>query len=187
MTESVFKYRGYTPIPFLIVAIIWANPKYDLMIFGAILIGAGELLRLAAISYTGLSTRAQEIAVDQLVTNGPFAYLRNPMYFGNILIYTGASILSGAWLPYLLYLMMIVFSLQYHICVRYEESALSNAFGEDYLRYAELVPRFFPRLSAYPDKGNIKPDIMGALRSEKSSLLSIAGFVVIILTIYYMR
>ena len=178
--EFIFKFRGITPIPFLIVAIILAEPREDLVVFGGILMIAGELLRLAGVSYAGASTRARELVTEKLITNGPYAYVRNPMYFGNVLMYAGASILAGAWLPYLLYLVIIFFSIQYGICVRYEEAYLEKIFSEEYIRYNNLVPRFFPRISPYPDRGHDKPDLIAAFFSEKTTFLGILGFLILI-------
>jgi len=105
--KLLFKNRGYVPIPFFLIAVIYANPRQDLMIFGAIVMLAGELLRATAVSYVGISSRSTELETTELVSNGPYAYLRNPIYFGNLLLYMGASIFSGALLPYLLYLTII--------------------------------------------------------------------------------
>jgi protein-S-isoprenylcysteine O-methyltransferase Ste14 len=182
ITEKfLFTYRKYIPVPFIITAVVLANPRQDLVVFGALLMIAGEILRLAAASFIGPVMHSEDIITNELVTNGPYAYLRNPIYFGNILLYAGASILSGAWLPYLLYLIIIFFSIHFALCIRYEESHLSRAFGQSYEDYQRNVPRFFPRLSAFPNRGNKKADVKTAFQGEVSVFLTSMIFLILVM------
>lgn len=177
--ELLFKYRSFTPVPFFVVAIIWAQPQKGLVIFGAILAAVGELIRLWGVSYSGGATRTRKIGATQLVTNGPYAHLRNPLYFGDILIYIGAIIAAGAWLPYLMWIVIFFFSFQYMAIIRMEEKKLLELFGEEYERYTSAVPRYFPRISPYPYRSKIKPSLKNALRSEKSTFLNIIIFLAV--------
>jgi len=157
------------------------------MIFGTILILAGELLRFIAVSYLGITSRSPEIQTDEFVSNGPYAYLRNPIYFGNLLLYMGASLFSGALLPYLFYLTIIFFLVFYALVVRYEESNLEIVFGNKFEKYIINVPRFFPRLSPYPDRGDSKADFGEAVNAEKSTLLTLLGFFALIVISWYIK
>lgn len=185
--ELLYKYRGYTPVPFFIAGIILANPREDLMIFGAILMAFGELLRIISVGYLGVSSRARELVSEKLVTNGPYAFLRNPMYTGNMFLYMGASIFAGGWLPYMLYLAILFFSIQYSLTVKYEESGLENTHTEKYLNYKESVPRFYPRLSPYPEKSKEKLDLSTAIISEKTTFLAIIGFILMVQLIFHLK
>jgi protein-S-isoprenylcysteine O-methyltransferase Ste14 len=179
--EYFFKNRKYAPVPFFIIAVIYANPRQDLMVFGMLLILCGELIRLSAASYLGISSRLSEIKTEELVTNGPYAYVRNPIYLGNIFLYMGASIFSGALLPYLLYLTIIFFSIYYTIIIRYEESFLIDKFEKRFEPYIINVPRFFPRLSAFQERGNKRADIAVGFEAERATLVTIIAFVVLVL------
>jgi protein-S-isoprenylcysteine O-methyltransferase Ste14 len=183
----VFKLRGYAPVPFFIAAVILANPQKDLVIFGGILMFFGEILRLAGASYIGHGTRIQEITADEFITNGPFAYLRHPMYLGNMFIYVGASIVGGGWLPYMLYLVILLISVLYAFQISYEESQLTKLFGEDYIMYKEVVPRIFPRLTSYPEKSKKKPNVVEAVKNEKVIFLAIFGYLLLILLSSYIK
>jgi protein-S-isoprenylcysteine O-methyltransferase Ste14 len=187
MGEFFYKYRGYTPVPFLIAGVILANPRADLMIFGAILMAFGELLRIVSVGYLGVSSRAREIVAEKLVTNGPYAFIRNPMYTGNMFLYMGASIFAGGWLPYLLYLVILFFSIQYSLSVNYEELNLEDLHGEVYQDYKESVPRFYPRLSSYPQKTNYKMDLTTALISERTTFFSIIGFILLVQFVSFLK
>ena len=175
MKEFFFKYRGYTPIPFFILAIVYANPQKDLFIFGILLVIFGELIRIWGVAYAGCATRTREVKeAPLLVTNGPYAFMRNPLYFGNMFIYSGFIIATGALLPSLLYITILFFSIQYSLIVSLEEKGLEELFGEQYLQYKRAVPRFYLRLSPYPGRTQIKADYFKALKSEKTTFLSMA-------------
>lgn len=178
--ELLHIYRGYTPIPFFIAGIVLANPRDDLMIFGALLMIVGEIIRIISVGYIGVSSRTRTIVTDKLVTNGPYAFIRNPIYTGNMFIYMGASIFAGGWLPFMLYLVILFFSIQYSLSVNYEESCLEDTYGEKYLDYKTTVPRFYPRLSPYSQKSNERLKLAAALKSEKATFLAILGFIVLV-------
>jgi len=183
----LYKYRSYTPVPFFLAGVILSNPREDLMIFGAILMAFGELLRIISVSYLGVASRARVIEKVKLITNGPYAHIRNPIYTGNMFLYIGASIYCGSWLPYLLYLVIFYFSIQYALSVKYEESMLEDLYGEPYLDYKEAVPRFYPRLSPYPNKSNQKIDLTTAFVSEKTTFLAIIGFIIVVQLVSYLN
>ncbi len=179
--ELFFKIRGFTPIPFLLVAIILADPKLSLIIIGLISIFFGEFMRIWGVSYAGGATRTREAGAPFLVTNGPFAYVRNPLYIGNIFIYTGVIILSGAWLPYLAVIVFFVFLIQYLFIIDHEESKLIEIFKDEYQAYKDSVPKFIPGFKSYKTKTDVKPLIIKAFKSEKSTFLAMGSFLVIII------
>jgi protein-S-isoprenylcysteine O-methyltransferase Ste14 len=185
--ELLFTYRVYTPVPFFIAAVILANPRSDLMTFGAILIIFGELIRIISIGYLGASSQGRNIVTDKLVTNGPYAYIRNPMYTGNMFIFMGASIFAGGWLPFMLYLVILYFSIEYSLNVKFEESCLEDVYKGKYTEYKENVPRFYPRLSSFPQKSRNKPEFMTALRYEKATFIAIIGFIILVQFVSYFK
>ena len=187
MKEFFFKYRGLTPIPFFALAIVYAQPTKDLFVFGLILIGFGELIRIWGVSYAGSATRTREVeAAPLLVTNGPFAYMRNPLYFGNMFIYSGFIIATGALLPYLLYIVILFFSIQYGLIISLEEKNLTKLFGEEYERYKLAVPRFYLRISPYPERTQIKPNLKKALVSEKTTFLAMSALLILFALRWYL-
>lgn len=106
-------------------------------------VALGELIRLWAGGF-------QERKGKVLVTNGPYAFLRNPLYLGNFLIGIGIVLITRN--TFLLLAFVIGFLWIYSKVVRREEEELLKKFGELYHRYLNAVPRFFPRLSAYPHR-----------------------------------
>ena len=133
---------------------------------GAALILAGEAVRLAGVSAAGTVTRRRSRDVQRLVTYGIFAFVRNPLYVGNFLIWTGFVIGSGVlwFLP----IAVVLFAIEYSLIVRYEEGVLESIFGPEFLAYKSVTPRWIP---SPPKSTRAKGphDLAEALRSEVST------------------
>ena len=82
----------------------------------------------------------------QLTTSGPYAYTRNPLYLGSLLLAAGFAISARSlWVVAIMFLTLILI---YVPVVAAEERFLRNAFPE-YNDYARHVPRLFPRFAPY--------------------------------------
>lgn len=90
------------------------------------------------------SAGAQLFAGHRLVTGGPFAYVRHPVYIGGMLAYTGALLMYRTWAV----LLITLNALSLVQRSRREEEVLAAQFGEQWYRYAERVPAWIPRLAA---------------------------------------
>ena len=113
LSEIFFKYRSYTPIPFIIIMLLYQNSNIWSLITGFIIACMGEYLRLWGVSWAGSETRTTgNVGGTFLIISGPFAHLRNPLYLGNIMMYTGIGIMSFALFPWLQIVGLIFFSLQ---------------------------------------------------------------------------
>jgi protein-S-isoprenylcysteine O-methyltransferase Ste14 len=186
----MFKYRSYTPIPFLVIMFLYANPNIWSLILGLVITLIGEAIRIWGVSWAGSETRTTgSVGGSFLVVSGPFAYVRNPLYVGNILIYTGLGIMSFALFPYLQLLGIIFFYFQYKLIVQEEESYLEKAYSEDYKNYRHNVPRFFPKLKAYKVEGLKQPEyiLKKGLRSEKRSLEALGFVGLTIFLLWFLR
>lgn len=176
---KIFKYRSYSPIPFLVLMLFYQNPNIWSIIIGLVIAILGELIRIWAVSWAGSETRTTgHLAGTFLVISGPFAYVRNPLYIGNILIYSGLGVMSFALFPYLQVLGLIFFILQYNIIIKEEENFLKKTYGKDYEDYCSEVRRFLPRTKPYKSNKLAQPDFSWSegLKSEKRSLQAF-GFV----------
>jgi protein-S-isoprenylcysteine O-methyltransferase Ste14 len=103
--------------------------------------------RAWAAGCAGRHTREARIEAPRLVTGGPFAHVRNPIYLASILLGFGMVGLVGD--PWLLALHLGVCVLLYAGIVPAEEQFLREKFGRDYLRYCAHVPRLWPRMRAW--------------------------------------
>lgn len=91
---------------------------------------------------------------SKLAVGGPYAHTRNPLYLGTFIMAVGATISVGAM--GLALVMAVVFFFNYHYVIEHEEKKLPDYFGESYLQYCALVPRFFPRWNAPPKEELLK-------------------------------
>lgn len=169
--------RSYTPIPFIIVMLVYAQPTVATLITGFIIALLGESLRFWGVSIAGSETRTTgNVGATHLVTEGPFGYVRNPLYVGNILMYVGIGIMSNALMPWLPIITFFFFVVQYQLIVSREEEHLRSAFADEYPKYFEHVPRFFPRFSRYVGEHTFhrKADFKRGLNSETRTLQAFA-------------
>jgi protein-S-isoprenylcysteine O-methyltransferase Ste14 len=113
---------------------------YDdiLEILGVSLILFGQLLRVSARGHK--AERSQ--SGHQLIQDGPYSIVRNPMYLGIILIGVGTVFfILELWA---VILFALLFVLQYRDLFIKEEKILEGAFGEKYIAYKKIVPRILP-------------------------------------------
>lgn len=188
--KLVFKYRSYTPLPFLLVMVRFAEPTLLSLLFGLLIVAVGEAIRFWGVSIAGSETRTTgTVGGTYLITNGPFAYVRNPLYVGNMLLYLGVGVMSMALYPWLVILAVVWFYFQYTLIVSKEEEYLSERFGEDYEHYKRHVRRFLPRGTAYiapnPPPKTVTPS--EGLASERRTLQAIGLVTVLIVAIYFVR
>lgn len=190
ISSLAFKYRSYTPIPFLILMLIFQQSTPLTLIVGFVVALVGELIRFWGVSWAGSETRTTGgVGGTFLIISGPFAYVRNPLYVGNILLYLGLGIMSFALFPYLQIVAIIFFLVQYYFIVREEEKYLREKFKDDYIDYCKNVPAFFPRLSPYKNPKIVQPPFnkKAGLKSERRSLQAFLGISLLLFILWLIR
>jgi steroid 5-alpha reductase family enzyme len=83
---------------------------------------------------------------EVLATSGPYAYTRNPLYFGSLVLAAGFVIASRNW--WVALIAIAIFFLVYFPVIRSEEQFLQSRFPE-FPEYARHVPRLLPRIHPY--------------------------------------
>ncbi len=136
--------RSRVPLGFLFAAayLWWARPSWGSLAAGAAVVAAGIIVRALA---SGHIRKNAELAVT-----GPYAYTRNPLYLGSILIALGFILAARNWWIGLGAAAMFAFI--YLPVIRNEEAYLRSAFPA-YTAYSSSVPRLLPRLTPYRAKG----------------------------------
>ena len=183
----IFKYRSYTPVPFLLVMIWFARPTVLSLVIGFAVVFVGELIRFWGVSIVGAETRTTgRVGGTFLITNGPFSYVRNPLYAGNMLLYAGVGVMSMALFPWMLLVAIAWFYVQYYLIVTREEEYLAAAFGAEFDEYRRNVRRFVPRLTPYrsPRPAAKTVDPSEGLASERRTLQAIGLVIALIVAKY---
>ena len=172
----VFKNRGaLLSIPAVMLA-AFGKPSAFSVTLGLPIAIAGELLRCWAVGYSGVTTREDHVVAPELVTGGPYAYVRNPLYVGNFITAAGFALAFTGGNSAGKKLGLIAASLGtmaavYSIIVPYEEQYLRAEFGEPYERYCETVPQIVPALEpAGEQRGEWKPEVIA--KAETNTFLT---------------
>jgi len=173
LRDILFRIRGFTPIPFLVASLIWAKPHCTLIAIGGMIAILGEMLRIYALRHAGGATRTRDVGAPGLVSSGPYAHTRNPLYLANMMLYCGFAVASGALSPYLPAAAFLFFAWQYGMIISLEEGTLKKLFGEEYAAYCKAVPRLWPSFSNQGKKIPAPYTLLEALREERSTILGL--------------
>ena len=180
-----FRQRSWLPVPLALVLVFvrWRESESPWVIgTGAALVIAGLAVRLWGVRHIGTISRTRATRQGPLVTSGPYAFVRNPLYVGNGLLWTGFVFLAR--LLWMLPVAWLVFAVQYGSIAAWEEARLRGHYGADYDAYARVVPRWLPVLrtrwkSSTPGGNHPWADV---LFSERGTLVA-AGVMFVLLIV----
>jgi protein-S-isoprenylcysteine O-methyltransferase Ste14 len=166
LREFVFARRGeLLAVPAAALALL-GKPSAFSIAAGLPFAFAGEALRCWAVGYSGVTTRADQVTAPALVTAGPYAYLRNPLYAGNFITAAGFAYAFTGDLPRPLRRLLIGASLAalvavYAVIVPHEEAYLRERFGPAFEHYSRNVPAVVPRREPYAGaQGTFDPAVI---------------------------
>ena len=178
-----FKNRSFTPIPVALSIIYFAQSDNNYILFGAITLLLGEGIRMWSVSYAGGETRTTKVGAPSLCTAGPYGFVRNPIYVGNMLMYLGIVIIAGSPNPTLMIITtMTFFLIQYSLIISLEEEKLSELFGEEYNVYRKNVRSIIPRIYRWKTNDNRSPlSFMKLIKTEKRTLQNVMFILTLII------
>jgi len=123
---------------FAVVFVLLARPTRTSILLGGLVMIPGLVLRGLASGHVQKD--------KQLTTSGPYAYTRNPLYLGSLLMAAGFAIAARSW--WIVAMMLLMFAVIYIPVIAAEERYLRQTFPE-YADYSRHVPRMLPRLTRY--------------------------------------
>lgn len=174
--EKLSKVRYITPVVFMILMLFLSGSNAFTAFVGTAIIILGWMLRIYTKVYAGsYFDLSSESFGTVLVQEGPYKYVRNPMYISYIIIMTGLSLFSGSIIMFVL--TPIYFAVQYFLISVYEESLLKEK-NESYLSYEEEVPAWMC------DPKGIKldcPDMEKIIQAIKDDLKLVVAVSIVLL------
>jgi len=180
--RALFKVRGWLYLPFALFALLWTRGEWEVDVvlwpLGLSIIAAGTGLRFSAIRRMGGAARTHKDSAKRLVTTGPYAWTRNPLYVANLAAFAGFVILCE--LPWFAAISVVTLGAAYHAIARYEESVLAGTFGAGFDAYRARVPMWIPRRPAgappAEDPSTLYP-VAKLVRRERGAILNLATLV----------
>jgi protein-S-isoprenylcysteine O-methyltransferase Ste14 len=133
------RFRQFIGIAFVVLVSVAGEPKKMLFVAGAALVILGIAARLWASGHIKKN--------KVLATDGPYAYVRHPLYVGNLTLGLGFALASGLWwsLP-LLSGFLLAF---YPPAIRREDEKLRRRFKKEWEQWRNGVRALLPRLTPY--------------------------------------
>jgi protein-S-isoprenylcysteine O-methyltransferase Ste14 len=151
---------------------------------GFFLVLIGLALRVWASLFAGRHTRSRQIEGDKLAAEGPYGYVRNPIYLGSVVLGSGMVLLIGdrrLVIPSALTFLALYFGL-----IPAEEEFLTKKFPEEYAAYCRNVSRLIPRLTPWSGAAK-KPFDWRAASGEWRLVLILAGILALFRTVAGLR
>jgi hypothetical protein len=167
------RWRVRLGYPLAIIILVLAHPTPQSILYGALVGIIGLLIRAMAAGHL----RKQEV----LTVTGPYAYTRNPLYFGSAVLTLGVAIATHSWIPALL--LLGYFALFYSIVMRREEQELRVHHGASFDDYARSVPLFVPRLTPAKLAGGGEAAFSFAQYQKNREYRAAIGFLLLLLVL----
>jgi len=171
-SSFVFRNRGnLLALPAFALAAL-GKPSAFSIATGLPIAFAGEVIRMWAVGYSGVTTRGDEVTAPALVTAGPYAYVRNPLYAGNVVTAAGFALaFTGKNSPAARFALvtgaLAAMLGVYAVIVPHEEEYLRATFGVAFEEYVARVPRIVPALEpSEPQHGSYDPTVIGKAESR---------------------
>jgi len=150
LRETIFKYRGLVWGMFA-VAVLFFKVSFSPLRFAVSipLLLLGQVLRFWAAGFIP-KYRTLVVGAPKLVTSGPYAWMRNPLYAGNGMMGLGWALMVG-WIWEAAFA-AIYFALYSLTIIPFEEKFLEERFGEEYEQYRKSTPSLIPNIKNYKEK-----------------------------------
>ncbi len=169
--------RSRVPLGFVFAAIyLWlADPLVISLLFGLVFILPGLLIRAIASGHVQKNER--------LAMSGPYAYTRNPLYLGSLIMAVGFAVAARSiWIAIILVIMFVAIYLP---VIRAEENYLAQHFPE-FAEYARRVPRLVPDPTTSGDRrGSFSWQLYRKHREYNASLGAAAMLVALSVKLYW--
>ncbi len=158
-------YHNFTPT-YALLGARWGDAGvHAFAILAALFALAAFVIRVWGSSYLSSGiVWSEAVRTGQLRVSGPYRYVRNPLYLGNVLLALGVGLLGPPAATALIVLGNLLFVYR---LIAIEERSLARVHGAAYEQYRRMVPRLWPRLTpAQLPSGEERPSLSDGLGGE---------------------
>jgi protein-S-isoprenylcysteine O-methyltransferase Ste14 len=177
--RAVFAHRLRAGLFVVVLAAFIVQPTYPkdvgeimLKLISVALVLAGMVLRAWGAGSAGRHTRTSKIEAKKLATGGPYAFIRNPIYLGSIILGLGMVGIIGDWR--LAPVCVATFVALYLVIIPAEEEFLQKTYPTEYKVYRDNVRRILPRLFPWAGARPISFDWRAALGEWRMAVILVA-------------
>ena len=143
-------------------------------------VAVAAAFRVWAAGFIGVPVRGRHLVAEALVTAGPYAHLRNPLYLGTLVGTLALTGMSGLWYGPLIAL--ATWAAVYAHVIPYEEHYLRSRFGEAFDSYRKAVPPLLPALRPYKERHGTF-NLSSGLSNERFSLATLPVLAILFLVV----
>ncbi len=173
LTEFLIRYRAATATICLFAVLIIAVPTAFSIFSGFIFILSGVFFRAWASGH---------IAKDkELATKGPYSLMRNPLYFGSVLIGIGIALAANHLYGWIITISYFLFFYTFIMIV--EHKRLLKLFSQEYRQWAKQTGVFFPKFKKISENAF---DIALYMKNREYRVFIFALFVVAVLIVKFL-
>jgi protein-S-isoprenylcysteine O-methyltransferase Ste14 len=145
-------------VPAVLIAVWGADADPVRAAIGAVLVAGGFALwvwTVVLFAQIGRGTLAPWDPTERIVTEGPYAHVRNPMITGVVAVLVGEALIFGSIAILAFAVGFVVVNHAFFLV--HEEPAVERRFGDEYRRYKENVPRWIPRRTPWRPTASAAP------------------------------
>ena len=157
------RFRQFIGVSFVILVSLAGRPHKTLFIIGAVCAILGIAARLWASGHIKKN--------KALATDGPYAYVRHPLYVGNITLGVGFCFASGLWWSYPLFIVILL--IFYPHAIRHEDEKLHHMFKGDWEQWYKKTRALIPRLTPYQPNQESSWSFMQSLRHNGEPVIAL--------------
>lgn len=156
-------FRQFIGVSFVILVSLAGRPNKPLFVIGVVLAILGIAARLWSSGHIKKN--------KTLATDGPYAYVRHPIYVGNITLGVGFCLASGLWWSYPLFIgILLIF---YPHAIRHEDEKLHQMFRGDWERWSGRTRALIPRFTPYQPNQQSSWSFMQSLRHNGEPIIAL--------------
>lgn len=170
MRRGLARWRVRAGYPVALLYFWLARPGAAWLVGGILLGIVGIVIRGMAAGYLRKN--------EGLATAGPYAWTRNPLYFGSAWIAAGVAIASRSWLAAVV--VVAYFLVFYPATMRSEQAVLKSQYGAAFSEYASRVPAFWPRPPRVSAQGSNFSWLIYRRNREYNAALGMAVVIVLL-------